>query len=100
MADRMGKTILESLKPKGRKVWESFLNVVTSVKQSISFDSFGMPSWNLGIGDIANPHTTLDEIFHYLRQADRPCLVAIDEFQQILKSSHRLPVHSIRASRL
>ena len=29
--------------------------------------------------------TTLDEIFHYLQQADKPCLVAIDEFQQILK---------------
>jgi len=85
MADRMGKTILESLKPKGRKVWESFLNVVTSIKSSIGFDSFGMPSWNLGIGDIQNPSTTLDEIFRYLQQADKPCLVAIDEFQQILK---------------
>ena len=27
------------------------------------------------------------QIFHYLQQADKPCLVAIDEFQQILKYS-------------
>ena len=29
------------------------------------------------------PATTLDEIFRYLEQADKPCLIAIDEFQQI-----------------
>ena len=43
----------------------------------------GMPSLNLGLGDIQAPATTLDEIFRYLEQADKPCLVAIDEFQQI-----------------
>ena len=34
----------------------------------------------LGLG---NPKTTLDEIFAYLSNAEKPCLVAIDEFQQI-----------------
>ena len=34
---------------------------------------------------ITNPSATLDEIFSYLNHADRPCLVAIDEFQQITK---------------
>ena len=36
-----------------------------------------------GIDNIVNPEITLDEIFAYLNQADKPCLVAIDEFQQI-----------------
>lgn len=45
----------------------------------------GQPSWNLSLGQIQNPSNTLDEIFHYLQHADKPCLVAIDEFQQILK---------------
>ncbi len=45
----------------------------------------GQPSWNVSVGEIANPNNTLEEIFHYLQQADKPCLVAIDEFQQILK---------------
>ena len=53
------------------------------MQASISFDVNGMPSLNLGLGDIQAPATTLDEIFRYLEQADKPCLVAIDEFQQI-----------------
>lgn len=28
---------------------------------------------------------SLDEIFHYLQYADRPCLIVVDEFQQIGK---------------
>jgi len=35
------------------------------------------------LGDIQAPRTTLDEIFRYLESADKPCIVAIDEFQQI-----------------
>lgn len=35
------------------------------------------------MGDIKTPAITLDEIFHYLEQADKPCLVSIDEFQVI-----------------
>lgn len=27
----------------------------------------------------------MDEIFHYLEQADKPCLISIDEFQVIAK---------------
>lgn len=45
-----------------------------------------------GIGNIVNPEITLDEIFSYLNQADKPCLVAIDEFQQnhqLCRQSHR-----------
>ena len=30
------------------------------------------------------PQTTLDEIFNYLSSADKHCLVAIDEFLQIV----------------
>ena len=43
----------------------------------------GMPTFSLGLGDIEHPEYTLEEIFQYLQQADRPCIVAIDEFQQI-----------------
>lgn len=85
MANKMGKTILEALKPKGRKAWEEFLGVVRSLRQGISYDGAGLPSWTVSVGDIANPDTTLDEIFHYLQQADKPCWVAIDEFQQITR---------------
>ena len=37
----------------------------------------------MSVGDINTPNTTLDEIFSFLEHADKPCIVAIDEFQQI-----------------
>jgi len=43
----------------------------------------GEPSFNVQVGDVREASTTLDEIFYYLETADRPCIVAIDEFQQI-----------------
>lgn len=79
----LGKAILEGLRSKGRTAWELFLNVALSVRSEISFDINGNPVWGMGLSNIQNPSVTLDEIFHYLTQADRRCLVAIDEFQQI-----------------
>ncbi len=85
MTERMGKAILDVLKPKGKKVWDVFVGTLTSLKTSISYDAAGVPVWSLQVGDIKNPMTTLDEIFAYLQKAEKPCLVAIDEFQQIRK---------------
>lgn len=79
------KSVLNALKPKGRKIWETFLSTLQSLRTGITFDEMGNPSWNLEMGDIKNPSATLDEIFHYLEKADKPCLVAIDEFQVIIK---------------
>lgn len=80
-----GRAILDELKPKGKVVWEGFLNVLRSLRSEITYDINNFPAWSLGLGDIDNPDTTLDEIFEYLRNADKPCMVAIDEFQQITK---------------
>ena len=79
-----GKSILDTLKSKGRKAWESFLNALLSIRSEISFDINGNPVWGLGVGAMVPPQTTLDEIFTYLRTAEKHCMVAIDEFQQIL----------------
>lgn len=84
----LGKEILNALKPKGRGAWELFLNTLHSLRQEISFDMNGSPTWSLGLGAINNPEVTLDEIFKYLNEADKPCLVAIDEFQQIERYSN------------
>lgn len=80
-----GKAILEELKPKGKNIWNSFLNLLSSLRSEISFDINGQPTWSVGLGDIVNPTTTLDEIFSYLNNANLPCIIAIDEFQQITK---------------
>ena len=81
--DVFGKAILEELKPFGRKSWERFVSAMKSLQQQISFDINGNPVWGIGLGNNSVPSTALDEIFNYLRTADKPCLVAIDEFQQI-----------------
>lgn len=80
----LGKTIYEELKPK-RTLWaERFFQIVTSLRMGFRLDALtGEPTFDIGLGDIQAPQTTLDEIFEYLESADRPCIVAIDEFQQV-----------------
>lgn len=80
----LGKAIYEELKPKG-KVWtERFFQIITSLRMGFKLDAMsGEPSFDISLGDIQTPQTTLDEIFAYLEAADKPCIVAIDEFQQI-----------------
>lgn len=78
-----GKAIMDDLRPKGRKVWGRFVSTLKSLKSEISFDINGNPVWGIGLGNMENPTVTLDEIFYYLEHADKPCIVAIDEFQQI-----------------
>lgn len=78
-----GKAIMDNLKSKGRKVWERFVSTLKSLQSEISFDINGNPVWGIGLGNMENPTVTLDEIFYYLEHADKPCIVAIDEFQQI-----------------
>ena len=79
----LGRTILSVLKSKGRKTWERFIQIVSSLRTGITLDAMGQPSWNLEIGDISSPKVSLEEIFQYLSTADKPCIVAIDEFQAI-----------------
>ena len=80
----LGKAIYDELKPKG-KVWtERFFQIITSLRMGFKLDAMsGEPSFDISLGDIQTPQTTLDEIFEYLEAADKPCVVAIDEFQQI-----------------
>ena len=80
----LSKVIVATLKNFGRKVFDLFLQTVASIQPGITFDSSGVPSFNLQLGDIETPEATLEQIFHYLAQADKPCIVAIDEFQQIV----------------
>lgn len=92
----LGKAVMDELRPKGKKAWEKFMTIVSSLRSEISFDMNGIPSWSIGVGSIQNPSVTLDEIFTYLNQADKPCLVAIDEFQQITRYEDKTVEATIR----
>ena len=80
----LGKAIYEQLKPKTTMWKERFFQTISSFRVGFKLDArTGDPSFDLGLGDIQTPQTTLDEIFDYIEEADKPCIIAIDEFQQI-----------------
>ena len=80
----LGKEIYAQLKPQSTLWKEKFFQMITSFRVGFKLDSMtGAPSFDLGLGDIQAPQTTLDEIFAYIEEADKPCIIAIDEFQQI-----------------
>jgi hypothetical protein len=83
MVMAMGASMLSSLRPMGTKVMQRFVSFLSSLRTGIAFDANGNPSWNVEVGDIRQPHITLDEIFEYINSADKPCIVAIDEFQTV-----------------
>ena len=80
----LGKAIYDGLKPR-KTLWkEQFFQIIKSFHVGFKLDSLSAePSLDISIGDIQSPETTLDEIFSYLDKADKSCLIAIDEFQQI-----------------
>lgn len=79
-----GKSIFETILPLGLKVLTSFVHTLKSLSGKFSIDLVtNMPTFNLELGDITHPALTLEEIFTYLENADKPCIVAFDEFQQI-----------------
>lgn len=81
-----GNTIYKQLKPLRTQWTERFFQIITSLRAGFKLDALtGEPTFDIGIGEIEQPQTTLDEIFTYLEAADKPCIVAIDEFQQIMK---------------
>ena len=96
MTERLGKSILDVLKSKGEKVWSKFVRTLGSLQGGFSYDAAGVPSWTLSVGDITNPANTLDEIFSYIQNADRHCLIAIDEFQQITRYADKNVEASLR----
>lgn len=82
----LGKQIFDTLKPKGKKFIEQFFSIIGSLRPAFKLDNItGQPVFDIGIGDIRQPLLSLEEIFRYLESADKHCIVAIDEFQQIAK---------------
>jgi len=83
---KLGKEIFDALKPNGRKFIEQFFSVIASLRPAFKLDEVsGAPVFDIGVGEIRSAEITLEEIFRYLNNADKPCIVAIDEFQQIAR---------------
>ena len=82
----LGREIYRRLVPGEKKALDLFLGTIKSIAAAFSIDPIsGGPRMNLQIGDISMPELTLEEIFEYLEKADKRCVFAIDEFQQIAR---------------
>lgn len=82
----LGRKIYETVLPRSQKMMLAFVQTLKSISGQFGFDPIAnTPTFNLSLGDIQHPELTLEEIFSYLDHADRPCIVTIDEFQQIAK---------------
>jgi DNA-binding MarR family transcriptional regulator len=82
----LGKHIFETLKPRGQKFIDKFFATITSLRPAFKLDSVtGSPVFELSLGKIQSPVASLEQIFQYLESANKRCVVAIDEFQQVAK---------------
>lgn len=82
----LGKEIYQTLSPRSKKMASLFVQTLKSISGKFGFDPLtNLPTFNVELGDIERPEYTLEEIFKYLTTADKHCIVAIDEFQQIAK---------------
>lgn len=82
----MGKVIYEDLKKREERWTEKFVRLLSSLGAGVKVDSLtGAMGFDIGLGEITSPQVSIDEIFNYLEKADRHCIVAIDEFQQIMQ---------------
>ena len=80
----LGKAISRKLRSKGSRLLDSFVSLVTSVRATLSADPItGAPSVDLSLGEGNPPAKTLEQIFAFMESSSKPCVLAIDEFQQI-----------------
>ena len=80
----LAKEITGPLKSKGQTLLDSFLGIVKSLRPGFKVDPVtGQFVFDLSLGEIVRPVDSLEEIFQYLEDSEIPCLVSMDEFQQI-----------------
>ena len=81
-----GQKVFDTLRSRNEKMLMAFIQGLKSLNAKFGFDAgSNMPTFSIELGDIVRPEYTLNEIFTCLEMADKPCIVAFDEFQQICK---------------
>lgn len=63
---------------------EGFWSVVKSLRPGFKLDpASGQIVFDLALGEISRPKDSLKGVFQFLESSDTPCVVSMDEFQQI-----------------
>lgn len=81
----LGNAVFRNVAKRSDRMMAKFTAALRSLRASFGYDPLkGTPTFEIKLGQVATPDYTLDEILGYLEEAEKPCLVAIDEFQQII----------------
>ena len=82
----LGTAVYEKVASKSDKMRRLFIMTLRSLSASFGYDPIqNTPTFDVKLGDINMPEYTIKEIFDFIEQADKRCLIVIDEFQQITK---------------
>lgn len=82
----LGKEVFNKLLSADRRMPGLLIRTLKSISGKFGFDPVsGLPVFSLELGDIDQPEYTLEEIFTCLQETGRPCIVSINEFQQIAR---------------
>ena len=82
----LGTAVYEKVATRSERMRRLFVTTLRSLSASFGYDPIqNTPTFDIKLGDISTPDYTIREIFQFLEQAERRCLVVIDEFQQITK---------------
>lgn len=81
----LGQAVFNAIGSRGQRWMKGVVGTLRSLSGSFGYDPVsGMPTFDVKLGDIRNPEYTLGEIFQCIEQANMHCLIAIDEFQQVV----------------
>ena len=81
----LGRAVFKTLGSRSQQMMKNMIDTLRSLRGSFGYDPIqGTPTFDIKLGDITNPAYTLEEIFACMEQAEQHCVVAIDEFQQIV----------------
>ena len=85
LVQTFGTAVVSVLQTKGEKALTKILSGLRSIGFKLSSDPItGTPTIGVELGDIQSPELSVNEIFDMLEKAYKPCIVAFDEFQQIV----------------
>lgn len=84
LAFSISQIVFDTVKSKSDKLLLSFAQALKSISGTFGFDPVtNLPSFSMEISSIKSPEFTLAEVLSWLEKADKPCVLCIDEFQQI-----------------
>lgn len=86
----LGNAVFEQVLGFGDKVAQTMVAALRSLRPTVKFDALnGQPVWGIDWSSMQSVEPALEDVFAALEKANKPCIVALDEFQQIAQYPER-----------